>query len=412
MGVTRKELKYHLIFTFCVALPYINFYEMTFAVWALAILLTLRQRYSLNFVQYIGYFFAIFTIATLVGIFKQESVKVYNFLKDITYLFKPILGLVLGYQLCKNHIRNPLSLIVNTGIFIAVAHLCVVAFAFVFFSVRNINDLRLYAGYFSDFEIYAIIVTLFHKELGLELSTKKKRIALLLIGFSALMYFARTNFMQFVVLWMAMKGFLVLNKKSVTLIASLFIFTVVGYTIIYNSNPRRGASGIEAFLYKIKNAPIEAFKAKVDKNDWKDFNDNYRSYENIMTIRQVSSDGTAAVILGKGLGSTIDLQTEVYLQTSMMRFIPFLHNGFMTVFLKSGLLGVCIYLLTIIYFFRQKKSDDPTIRNLNLLFLGTGFFLFISNWVFLGFYNLFDTKTILMGFLFAYKEQLIKQHKE
>jgi hypothetical protein len=158
----------------------------------------------------------------------------------------------------------------------------------------------------------------------------------------------------------------------------------------------------------VKIAPFEPFKTRVDKDDWVDFNDNYRSYENILTIRQVSANGWSAVVFGEGLGSTIDLKREVWLQTSFMRYIPFLHNGFMTVFLKSGLLGVCIYLGTIFFFFRQPDSIIPLVTQINLLLLGTGFFLFISNWVFLGFYNLFDTKTILMGLLLAYKERLNK----
>src|SRR5690606_20877177 len=137
----------------------------------------------LNFLQYIGYFFVIFLIALFVGTFKQESVKAYNFLKDITYLFKPILGLVLGYQLCRKHIQNPLSLVVNTGLFIAIAHLAVVAYAFLFLHVGNINDLRLHAGYFSDFEVYAVIIVMFNKEFGLELSARKRKIALIVIGF-------------------------------------------------------------------------------------------------------------------------------------------------------------------------------------------------------------------------------------
>jgi hypothetical protein len=391
-----------------VALPYINFYELTFAVWAVAVVLTLQRKYSQGFLRYVASFAGILAVAILVGIFKKAEVVPYNFVKDITYLSKPILGLVLGYQLCKNHVKNPMGVVVNTGLFIAVAHLAVVAFSFLFLHVRNINDLRLYAGYFSDFEVYALIVVLFHKQLGFELSRRKFRLALVLIGFSAFMYFARTNYIQFVILLIAMKGYFVLTQKSLALIISLTVFTVIGYTIIYNTNPRRGASGMEAFFYKIKNAPIEAFKLRVDKDDWKDFNDNYRSYENIITVRQVSGHGTAAVVLGEGLGSTIDLKKRVYLQTSWMRFIPFLHNGFMTVFLKSGLLGLFIYSFTFIYYFRLRKATDPVIRNINLLLLGTGIFLIVSNWVFLGFYNLFDTKSILIGFVIAYKERLSK----
>lgn len=410
--IDKKELPYHLLFTLCVALPYINFYELTFAVWAAAVFLTLQRKYSEGFLRYVASFVGILGIAILVGIFKKADVLPYNFIKDITYLAKPILGLILGYQLCKNHVKNPMGVVVNTGLFIAIAHLAVVAFVFLFMHVRNINDVRLYAGYFSDFEIYALIVTLFHKQLGLEMSRQKFRIALVLIGASAFMYFARTNYIQFIILWIAMKGYFVLTQKSLALIISIIVLSVIGYTIIYNSNPRRGASGMEAFFYKVKNAPLEAFKTRVDKDDWKDFNDNYRSYENIITVRQVAGHGTAAVVLGEGLGSTIDLKKRVYLQTSWMRFIPFLHNGFMTVFLKSGLLGLFIYSFTIIYFFRLRRATDPIIRNINLLLLGTGIFLIVSNWVFLGFYNLFDTKSVLIGFIIAYKERLSKANKE
>src|SRR5690606_29820990 len=98
---------------------------------------------------------------------------------------------------------------------------------FLFLHVGNINDLRLHAGYFSDFEVYAVIIVMFNKEFGLELSARKRKIALIVIGFSALMYLARTNMIQFVILWMAMKGYLAINKKSLTLIASLVIFSAV-----------------------------------------------------------------------------------------------------------------------------------------------------------------------------------------
>ena len=37
-------------------------------------------------------------------------------------------------------------------------------------------------------------------------------------------------------------------------------------------------------------------------------------------------------------------------------------------------------------------------------------FLIFSYWVFLGFYNLIDTKTLLIGYLFAYKNQIQKEN--
>lgn len=150
---------------------------------------------------------------------------------------------------------------------------------------------------------------------------------------------------------------------------------------------------------------MEPFKTKIDRDDWVDFNDNYRSYENIMTIRQVSREN---LIFGKGLGSRVDLKRTVHLGDMELRYISILHNGFMIVFLKAGLVGIFIYLYSIFYFFIKKPGASEKIKYLNLLFLGTGIFLVLSNWVFLGFYNLIDAKTILMGFLIAYAEKINK----
>ena len=220
------------------------------------------------------------------------------------------------------------------------------------------------------------------------------------------MYLARTNFLQLLILVLGMKGYLELNKRSLAIILTIVVTTIIGYSYILYVNPKRNGDGIEAFLYKIKVAPMEAFKTKIQRDDWRDFNDNYRSYENIMTIRQVSRDGVLSVVFGKGLGSQIDLKQKVYLGDMELRFISILHNGFMIVFLKSGLLGIFIYLFSIFYFFKRFKTDDPLVKNINLLFIGTGFFLLLSNWVFLGFYNLIDTKTILIGFLIAYLDKI------
>jgi uncharacterized protein YggT (Ycf19 family) len=219
------------------------------------------------------------------------------------------------------------------------------------------------------------------------------------------MYLARTNFIQFVILYLALKGYFLINKKSILIFTSIIIVSIIGYSAVLSIDPRRDAQGIEGFLYKVKVAPLEPFRTKINREDFVDFNDNYRSYENIMTIRQVTSDGWSTTVFGKGIGSKIDLKQEVWLGDMLLRFISILHNGFMIVFLKSGLLGIFIYLFTFLYFFKGVKSDNEVINNINILFLGTGIFLIISNWVFLGLYNLTETKSILIGFLIAYREK-------
>lgn len=403
----RKERFYQVLFIICAALPYINFYELTFLVWGVVLLITYGQRYSLSILKLCSYFVAILGIAFVVNLTKDH--QLYNVIRDIAYLLKPVMGLLVGYQLCKDHIRNPLHMVVYAAVFLAIGHIIMVGVSVVFFHVRNMHHLREHAGYFSDFEVYALIILLFRSQFGLSIPPRKARFYTILIAISCFLYLARTNFIQFIILWMAVKGYLKLNRRSIIILTTVVACCLVGYTAIYYSNPRRGSHGFEAFLYKIKIAPIEPFKTKVNRDDWKDFNDNYRSYENIHTVRQVTAGGTSSILFGEGLGSRVDLKRKVWLQTSEMRYIPFVHNGYMTVFLKAGLLGVGILLLSIAFFFRYKSSADPLVQSLNNLYLGTGLFLIVSYWVFLGLYFVPDSKSVFLGFLIAYKGQLLRK---
>jgi hypothetical protein len=81
----------------------------------------------------------------------------------------------------------------------------------------------------------------------------------------------------------------------------------------------------------------------------------------------------------------------------------------MTVLLKTGIFGLCIYFITIFFFLYNPRSNTKELYTLKLLFIGTGVFLVLSNWVFMGVYNLLDSKSLLIGFLFAYKNQLVQQ---
>jgi len=271
--------------------------------------------------------------------------------------------------------------------------------------------LREHSGYFSDFEVYAIIILVFRKKLQFKISAGAYWLWTLVLAVSIFFYLARTNFIQFGLLFLALKGYLILNKRSVTVITSFVVFVLVGYGAVYLYNPSRNAKGFESFLFKIKNAPIEPFKTKIDVDDSVDFNDNYRSYETILTLRQVPENGVGSVIFGEGVGSSIDLKKEVWLLSSYIRYIPFLHNGFMTVFLKSGIVGVLILLFSLTLFFRYKRDDDRIIQSLTYLLVGTGIYMILSYWVFMGFYFVADTKSIVVGFIICYRENLIRSKK-
>ena len=397
---------YQLLLALCIAVPILNIFELTFGLWGVAILITLQNRYSFIIFNHI----LIYSLILFIALFSSigNHFQIYLYLKDITYMLKPIMGLLLGYQLFKGNISRAFPTLINIGLIIAIIHIILVIIAFLIGNASNVAILRENCGYFSDFEVYTLIFLLFHKKFNVEISKQRLYLYVVIMIISSFFYLARTNFIQFIILMVALKGYFTITIKSIKVVISVLIATVIGYAIIYNLNPKRDGSGIEQFLYKIKNAPIEPFKTKIDVTNWKDINDNYRSYENILTIRQVIEKGSRTIISGEGIGSTVDLKQKMWLQSSFMRYIPFLHNSYMTALLKSGILGVLLLLFYIYFLLKNQKSNIPLVQNINMLLIGTGIFLIISNWVFLGMYNTSDNKSILVGFLIAFREFEIK----
>lgn len=404
-----KDSLYQLLFILCVVTSFFPNYELTFVVWTFSLLLSVKKKYSLTIVKYITVFAIILFIAIISSLFSQP--KLFLFIRDFTYLVKPILGLLIGYQLCKSNSNIALKGFVYAGLIVSLMHLSLILYAFLELKTLNVNLLRERGGYFSDYEIFALIVLIFHEKFNLSISKRNIQIITLVIGFSSFLYLSRTNFIQFGILYAGLKGYLKLNQKSLKVILITVLVTVIGYTAIVYSNPKRQGKGIEAFLYKIKIAPEEAFKTKINKDDWRDFNDNYRSFENIITAHQVSSNGWRAVIFGEGLGSRLNLGQKVWSNDhEFIQFIPIVHNAYMTVFMKSGLVGVFFNICFIVILFRQSKSSLKSVNTVNLLLIGTSVFLIVSNWVFLGLYLKLDNKSIIIGFLIAYRELLIREN--
>ena len=405
-----KDFLYQILFAICILVTYLNIYELTFLVWTATILVTIKSKYSLTIIQYIFPFTVILIIAFFSWFFYDNTI--YEVIRDFTYLLKPILGLVLGYQLCRSANMKVIKTIIYVGFIIAVIHLGILFFTAVVHKVLNIHELRKYAGYFSDFEVYSLILVIFHKKFDVVLSKQRFYLLLITIAFSSFLYLSRANFIQAIVFYMALKGYFTLNKRAIIVLISFFSFVIIGYTVIYNMNLSRNGKGLEALLYKIKNAPIEAFKAKVDKDDWKDFNDNYRAYENMLTTRVMKNEGFLGMLRGKGLGSDIPLgQTLFTNDGTVLTKVSILHNGFMTVFLKSGLIGVFYMLYFLIILLKQGKTDNDYIRQLNLLLMATAIYLFFDNWVLLGLYLKTESKSVIIGFVLCYIEYQIKEQK-
>jgi len=401
---------YQILYAVCVLVPFLNIYELTFFVWFSTAVITISNRYSFGIIKYVLCFSVILLTAYISSFFNAEST--YNFFRDIAYLLKPIIGLLVGYQLYKKCRDKFFPTVIYTGIFLSAIHLAIVFVTFLRFQTISVNLLREFCGYHSDYEVYVLVILLFYKKFELNWSKQRIYLFIAIAASSSFLYLSRTNFIELIILYVALKGYFVINKRSIAVMSSVVLFVALGYTAIYQYNPQRSGKGIEAFLYKIKIAPVEPFKTKINKEDWKDFNDNYRSYENILTVKQVTGDGTSTIMFGKGLGATINLGREIWTNDGeFIQYIPILHNGFATVFLKAGIFGVAFLVIFMILLGKPQRSNQIEVQNINLLLIGSAVFLIVSNWVFMGLYLKLDNKSILLGFMICYREFLMKNEQ-
>lgn len=404
--VLSRQYFFSFLYIICIVVSFFPNYELTFLVWLATFIITIQQKYSVTIVKYISVFIGILLIAVFSTFFYSNPI--FSCIKDFTYLLKPILGLLLGYQLFKVIPIKQLNVFINAGVVLSIIHIGLIFFALLKFHSIDMNLIRAEAGFFSDYEVYVLIVLLYHKKFEFKIPEKKRKLLILIIGFSVFMYLARTNFLQFVILILGINGYFILNRRSIKVVSLSMGIILLAYAAIFYSNPKRNGKGLEGLMYKIKISPQEAFKTKINKSDWKDFNDNYRSFENIITIKQVSHDGKRAVVSGRGLGSTLNLGQKIYTTDgSIIQYISVAHNGFMTIFLKSGLLGVFLLIVFLVMLYRQKKSQIFLVNNINLLLIGTCVFLVLSTWVFMGLYFKLDNKSLIIGFLLALKERII-----
>lgn len=398
---------YSFLFILCIVSSFFPNYEVTFLIWLTTVLLTIKKKYSVTIFNFILLFSGILFIALISSLFYEY--KTFSILKDFTYLLKPILGLLVGYQIFDKFKSKSFDVFINAGLVLSTIHILLILFAFLKFHSVDMNLIRAEAGFFSDYEVYVFVLLLFSDKFNIEIDKKRKTFFLVVIGFSIFMYLARTNFLQLAILVLGIKGYFVLTKKSVRVLSLVVFSFLLCYGAIYYANPKRNGKGIEALMYKIKIAPEEAFKTKINKADWKDFNDNYRSFENIITVKQVTADGFRAVFFGKGIGSTLNIGQKIKTTDgSIIQYISVAHNGFMTIFMKSGLLGVLLLVVFLYLLYKQKRVENPLINHLNMLLMGTSVFLVLSTWVFMGVYFKLDNKSIIIGLILAMREYLIK----
>jgi len=321
-----------------------------------------------------------------------------NIYKDVFHFIKPIAGLLLGYTLFKRigDLKMVARAIVLASVITAIIHLCIILFLTNFMSGK-IEVIRFFTkdNFLELFGLF--LLAYFPKYEGSEVFKNiwYKRIFISIMLLSSLLYFSRTMFVIAGIMWLTMKGYTKVTAKGLKVIAIVLTMTGLLYSYLFSANIKRDGKGFEGFLYKIKNAPEEIFTFNIDREDHADLWDHWRGYEAKRAL-DLMHQNPSSYIFGTGHGSLVDLKfyAPITGEKKGIRFISDLHNGYIYIFYKTGVIGLAIYLFLLLRWYAYIYKRD----NLMNILISAGGLIFLMTTVMIsGLYNNKDIIIFIIG---------------
>lgn len=384
--------------------------ELSFVCSVLIAILCFKNKFSKRLAVVVCLLFVLVLIGCF-NIFYYQGLF-YDYLRDLIYYLRPITVLIAAYLIVINikDKKSFFNILVIMGFVFAMLHLLRILVHLGDFSF-DITYIRNEYGRYNHVELIALVILFCIKDIGVKKSRFKifYKFFLFCLIFSFILYFSRTMLLVLVLMVLGYRGYLKLNQKGVVALFLGLIF-VSGFVLFLNQyEPSGKTSGIGTFLLKMKNSYNEVFQTidpyKIDKDKrslWK----QWRAYEAKIAIIEIEKNN--AWLFGKNFGSKIDLGFEVFLQKKWVQYIPLIHNGFVYVLLKTGILGLIFYFIYILYlyfyYYTKNKKEEKNIYNKMLV--ACGFYIIVSSIVITGIFKPYDMSSLLVGGLFALNHRI------
>lgn len=338
---------------------------------------------------------------------------IYDILKDIFHFLKPLLGLFIGYLFYKkiDNLSYFIKTIVLCGFFSAMIHFIILLVTGDLFS-GSVERIRTF-GKDNFLELFALFFLVYHKNFYKDpifRTNLKRKIVLVFLVASNILYLSRTMIVVATILFLSIKGYTLLTKKTLRFMSVFSLVLVLFYVFLFSVKIERDKPGIENFFYKLKIAPAELFQTKIDRDNHADLWDHWRGYE-VKRAFALMNDNPSSFLFGTGHGSLVNLKFYAPLtgEEKGIKYISELHNGYMYLFYKTGIMGIVILLtfLTILYrtiYFKEKDTVFSTI-----FISAIGLIYFFTTLTITGIYNGRDIIIFILGALLYFEKKNISE---
>lgn len=303
-----------------------------------------------------------------------SSFSYYEVFKDFWFLLNPLLAFYVGcfFYLALSR-QDFYYIFCMAGIFLALKHLAYFAInpEVLSLSGQVIRDQGVKSSHIVPFTLALLLWggagRLFHLRFGVSL------FALFLLMMSVALSFSRTGwliliFSLFIYFEFYRKPMLILF--SVSSILMLVLLIVGGYE---TNNP---------LLTKFLN-PMSEF-VQYDNWNFYDINNNWRGYENFLAREVLDSSPLLTQLFGFGAGYSLPLDVTINLGGNVHNEIFVLHSAYSYLLLKTGSIGLSLYLFFILrLFYLAIRARGVEARSV-LVIAGI---IFITSFAISGVYN-------------------------
>ena len=293
-----------------------------------------------------------FLLIATIGLWGILDYPYYDVFKDVWYVMNPVVMVFFGFLLASRFKSTEtfFSVIIAAGFIIAIFHISKFLLdpSLITLSATEIRNI---AGHSSTVALIAfalILINIKYKSQFLCQNKLCSAFIVMVIMLSLILYFSRTMYFSIVVIVFLVLGWEFLKKGrnfaviviSASIILVLALYFMPDVTI-------RGTGFFEKLVYSFAELRPKDYMSMYQ------IHNNWRGFESYQAYQQFLSGSWFEILFGQGFGQRVDLQLYMELGNEYMRFVSVLHNGYLFALIKTGIVGLFLYLTFLILFLRQ-----------------------------------------------------------
>lgn len=333
--------------------------------------------------------FILLLLPMLFSLFAGINNDVYLSIKDCYYFLMPVLFIVLGFLLSKKiSSESFLRMIVLLGFATSLMSVSISISKVGFDALLDPYSARVVGrAEGSPAPILGSLILLYCNSAPVRIFKRSCTVFFLLINLLGIYMAASRTYWIFLFCVLFVLYIRKLNgiKGSSFLVILFCILVSMASIQIGDLMTKSDNTFVNKFMHSFREIDIKDYKSDEDVNM------SYRGFESYKGMETYYDGQFYNLLVGRGLGQTIDLGLFIDLGGSDFKKIPILHNGYVYTLVKMGAFGSLMTLFFYLSLFKDswRFSSIPNLftKNIFLIVAGSVLGLLVTNYSIASFYN-------------------------